>query len=258
LQPAASLGYAAAAFFSQPEQAVNEVCQFSNIPYQLKRSSRRRTLALQVGQQGLTVLAPLYLEKSQIDAFIRKKSTWIEQHLQQQQHRPQQGYPVSGEQLMLRDQSLRLRVVDDTVSAVTLEGQTVWVQLTRRIKAENRQKHVLGLLEDWYQQEAQRYFGLRLSHWSQVMGLSWRQLVIKGWQTKWGSCHSDGTISLNWRLLMAPDWVSDYVIVHELAHLRQMNHSPAFWSLVAEYYPHWKEAKLYLKQHQQQLTLSLN
>lgn len=237
---------------------MNEVCQFSNIPYQLKRSSRRRTLALQVGQNGLTVLAPLYLEKSQIDAFISKKSVWIEQHLQQQKQRPQQGYSVSGEQLMLRELVLRLKVVEDAVSAVTLEGQTLWVQLSRRIKAENRQKHVLGLLEDWYQQEAQHYFALRLEHWSKMMGLSWRQLLIKGWQTKWGSCHSDGTICLNWRLLLAPDWVSDYVIVHELAHLRQMNHSPAFWTLVAEYYPRWQDAKRYLKQHQQQMTLSLD
>lgn len=237
---------------------MNEVCQFSNIPYQLKRSSRRRTLALQVGQNGLTVLAPLYLEKSQIDAFISKKSVWIEQHLQQRHQRPQQGYSVSGEQLMLRELALRLRVVEDAVSAVTLEGQTLWVQLSRRIKAENRQKHVLGLLEGWYQQEAQHYFALRLAHWSKMMGLSWRQLLIKGWQTKWGSCHSDGTICLNWRLLLAPDWVSDYVIVHELAHLQQMNHSPAFWALVAEYYPRWQDAKRYLKQHQQQMTLSLD
>lgn len=237
---------------------MNEVCQFSSIPYQLKRSSRRRTLALQVGQKGLVVLAPLYLEKTQIDVFIAKKASWIEQHLQQHQQNPQQGYPISGEQLILREQVLRLRVVEDTVSAVTLEGASLWVQLSRRVKTENRQKHLLGLLEDWYQQEAQRYFHQRLSYWGQRMDLTWRQLLIKGWQTKWGSCHSDGTICLNWRLLLAPDWVSDYVIVHELAHLRQMNHSPAFWALVAEFYPRWQEAKLYLKQHQQQMTLSLN
>lgn len=234
---------------------MNEVCQFSSIPYQLKRSSRRRTLALQVGANGLTVHAPLYLEKSQIDGFIAKKSSWIQQHLQQQRQMPQPGYSISGEQLVLREQILKLRVVDDAVSAVTLEGQTLWVQLSRRIKAANRQKHLLVLLEDWYQQEALRYFTLRLQHWSQQMGLSYRHLLIKGWQTKWGSCHSDGTICLNWRLLFAPDWVSDYVIVHELAHLQQMNHSAVFWALVNEYYPRWQEAKNYLKQHQQQMVL---
>lgn len=235
---------------------MSEVCQFSAIPYQLKRSSRRRTLALQVGQQGLTVLSPLYLDKLQIDQFIRQKADWINNHLSNQQQRPQQGYPVQGGQLMLRDQALRMRVVDDAVSAVTLEGQTLWVQLSRRVKAENRPKQLLLLLEHWYQQEALDYFSQRLVYWSARMGLSYRQLQIKGWQTRWGSCHSDGTISLNWRLLLAPAWVGDYVVVHELAHLRQMNHSPAFWQLVAQYYPAWREAKAYLKHHQLQLTLT--
>ena len=237
---------------------MSEVCQFSAISYQLKRSSRRRTLALQIAQQGLTVLAPLYLEKQQIDTFIAKKADWIHHHLQQQQQKPQQGYPVNGEHLRLRDQPLKLRIVEDAVTAVTLEGLTLWVQLSRRIKTENRQKHLLKLLEDWYQQEAQAYFSERLSYWGGVMGLSHRQLLIKGWQTKWGSCHSDGTVCLNWRLLLAPVWVSDYVIVHELAHLRQMNHSPAFWALVAAYFPQWRDAKNYLKQHQLQMTLRLD
>lgn len=235
---------------------MNEVCQFSTIPYQLKRSSRRRTLALQVGPQGLTVLSPLYLDKLQIDQFIQRKADWINTHLQHCQQRPQQGYPVQGEQLILRDLPLRLRVVDDVVSGVTLEGQTLWVQLSRRIKPANRPKQLLALLEDWYQLEAQQYFAERLAYWCGLMGLSYRQLLIKGWQTRWGSCHSDGTISLNWRLLLAPAWVSDYVVVHELAHLRQMNHSPDFWQLVAQYYPAWRDAKAYLKHHQMQLTLT--
>lgn len=237
---------------------MSEVCQFSAIPYQLKRSSRRRTLAIQVDQHGLTVLAPLYLEKRQIDMFISKKADWITNHLDQQQQKPQQGFSVTGDHLQLREQRLSLKVVDDTVSAVTLEDRTLWVQLSRRIKPENRQKHLLALLETWYEQEALEYFKHRLQYWSQLMGLTYRQVQIKGWQTKWGSCHSDGTVSLNWRLLLAPSWVSDYVLVHELAHLRHMNHSPLFWAEVAQYFPHWRDAKNYLKQHHLQMTLRLD
>jgi predicted metal-dependent hydrolase len=235
---------------------VSEVCQFSAIPYELKRSSRRRTLALQVSQHGVTVLAPLYLEKLQIDQFIFRKADWVQQHLTSQQQRPQHGYSVHGEHLMLADQQLQLRVVTDAVSGVTLEGQTLWVQVSRRVKAENRAKHLLMLIESWYQQEAQQYFSARLEHWADKMGLSYRQLQIKGWQTRWGSCHSDGTISLNWRLLLAPAWVSDYVVVHELAHLRQMDHSAAFWQLVEQFYPAWRDAKAYLKHHHFHLALS--
>ncbi len=235
---------------------MSEVCQFSAIPYQLKRSSRRRTLALQMGPQGLVVQAPLYLEKLAIDQFIAKKADWVRTHQQQQENRPQQGYSVLGDSLALFGRPLKLKVVDDSVSAVTLEGDTLWVQLSRRVKPQNRGRQILQLLESWYSQEAEVWFGSRLQHFGQRMGLSHRSLQIKSWQTRWGSCHSDGLICLNWRLLLAPGWIGDYVVVHELAHLAQMNHSPAFWQLVASHFPNWQQAKAYLKHHQQQLCLT--
>ena len=225
------------------------------VSYQLKRSSRRRTLALQVGPNGVVVHAPLYVEQSQIDVFVRSQSAWLQRQLAQRQP----GFPlyqlVDGAVLPCADERLTLRIVSDKLSAITAENDTLWLQVSARVKADNQQKLIRELVIAWYCQEAQRHFAGRLELFATLMRLTYCQLVIKNWQTKWGSCDSNGQICLNWRLLLAPQWVSDYVVIHELAHLRQMNHSPAYWQIVAQYCPNWQQARDYLKQHQQSLDL---
>ncbi len=225
------------------------------VSYQLKRSSRRRTLALQVGPGGVVVHAPLYLDAAQIDAFVQSKAAWLERQLAQRQP----AFPVfeliDGAVLPCVDERLVLRIVQDKLSAITAENNTLWLQLSARVKADNQAKQVRELVVHWYSQEAERYFAGRLELFATLMRVSYRTLLIKNWQTKWGSCDSTGQICLNWRLLLAPQWVSDYVVIHELAHLRQMNHSPAYWQIVAQYCPHWQQARDYLKQHQQSLAL---
>jgi predicted metal-dependent hydrolase len=225
------------------------------VSYQLKRSSRRRTLALQVGSAGVIVHAPLYLETAQIDAFVQSKSAWLQRQLAQRQPAFPVFQLVDGAVLPCVDERLTLRIVHDKLSAITAENNTLWLQLSARIKADNQQKQIRELVVGWYCAEALRYFSVRLDLFATLMRVNPRELLIKNWQTKWGSCDSTGQICLNWRLLLAPQWVSDYVVIHELAHLRQMNHSPAYWQIVAQYCPNWQQARDYLKQQQQSLDL---
>lgn len=227
-------------------------CPETGLSYLIKRSSRRRTLALQVSQHGLHVLAPLYLDQHIIHEFVVKKQHWVRQHLANQQpatdHIARQRVPFLG-------QELRLRQVRDSITAVTREGDQLWVQISHRVREENLQATVRQRLVQWFTEQAQSWFAGRIAFFSQQMQVNPKQLVIKGWQTKWGSCHANGTISLNWRLLLAPTWVADYVVVHELAHLVHMNHSEKFWALVAEFFPEHQQAKHWLKQHHTQLQL---
>jgi predicted metal-dependent hydrolase len=83
--------------------------------------------------------------------------------------------------------------------------------------------------------------------WAARLGLTVAQVSVRDQRTRWGSCGRNGRICLNWRLVLMPDWVRDYVIVHELMHLRRMDHSPRFWRLVAEAYPRWREARAWLR-----------
>lgn len=224
--------------------------------YQLKRSSRRRTLALQVGPKGVVVHAPLYLDEQQIAAFVNSKADWLQRQLALRQPDHPVYQLVDGAVLPCADERLTLRIVSDKLSAITAEHGTLWLQLSNRVKPENQQKQVRELVQGWYCQEALRYFSERLDVFATLMRLRHRTLIIKNWQTKWGSCDSSGQICLNWRLLLAPQWVSDYVVIHELAHLKQMNHSPAYWQIVEQYCPNWQLARDYLKQHQQSLDLN--
>ncbi|WEJ62070.1 M48 family metallopeptidase [Thiomicrorhabdus lithotrophica] len=104
-------------------------------------------------------------------------------------------------------------------------------------------------LEQFFKQTAQDYLKPKLDFYAEQMGVSYRSLTVKGYKSRWGSCYSDGRIQFNWRLMQAPKWVIDYVVVHELAHLVHANHSKDFWELVELHYPKTKQAKQVIRQH---------
>ncbi len=230
-------------------------CPLTQIRYQLKRSAKRRSIGLKISRDGLIVSAPSHLSQSEIDRCIFEKQHWINRHLAKQTQLPVINY-LEARRLPFLDDELILRVVVDTYSAVTLEGNTLWVQLSKRILPENHPRQLEQLVTTWFQQQALAWFDQRINYWQTIFKIGPSRLEIKQWQRKWGTCDSNGIIRLNWRLLLAPAWVADYVVVHEMAHLKQLNHSAKFWQLIATNYPRFKEAEAYLRDHQQQLFLS--
>jgi predicted metal-dependent hydrolase len=106
-----------------------------------------------------------------------------------------------------------------------------------------------GILERWYRQQAKAVVSGALELYRERMGVTYESLVIKDQKTRWGSCSSKGNLNFSWRLILAPKSVLDYVVVHELAHLREMNHSSRFWRIVEEYYGEYKAAERWLKEN---------
>ncbi|WP_242826930.1 M48 family metallopeptidase [Butyrivibrio sp. MC2013] len=104
-----------------------------------------------------------------------------------------------------------------------------------------------ALLEKRYRKSASEYLTLRVNHYERLIGVKHKKIVIRDQKTRWGSCSSSGTLSFNWRLMLAPPQILDYVVVHELCHFVHMDHSPAFWALVAKYMPDYKERRAWLK-----------
>ena len=232
-----------------------EVCQFSAIPYQLKRSSRRRSVALQIRQGKLAVLAPYDVDKLQIDQFVALKQQWIHSHLQRQAITTQPPDYLAQQRLPLLDEHLQLKIVPDSHNAVCRDGMQLWLQLSKRVKVENQPAKILQLLQLWYQQQAQSWFNERVTFWQQQMAVTVTAVEIKNWKQKWGTCSASGVVSFNWRLMLAPAWVADYVVVHELAHLVYMNHSKSFWTLVGKFNSDAAKARLWLKQNQHWMQL---
>jgi predicted metal-dependent hydrolase len=112
-------------------------------------------------------------------------------------------------------------------------------------------------VQGWLQGEAKRLFGERLAIYAEKLGVSYRAYALSSAATRWGSCSSDGKIRLNWRLIHFPLSIIDYVVAHELAHLREMNHSPRFWQTVESIFPEFREARQTLKHHPPELLPTL-
>ncbi len=110
-------------------------------------------------------------------------------------------------------------------------------------------------LEAIYRKAAREYFPKRVSHYARMLGVTYGKISIRDQKTRWGSCSSEGNLSFNWRLILAPPDVLDYVVIHELCHRKEMNHSKEFWALVESHMPEYKERRKWLRENGNNLTL---
>lgn len=138
-----------------------------------------------------------------------------------------------------------------------------WI-ITRYLEAEAKKKNrpvsdlsddQRAFLEKKYIDAAREYFPKRVAYFHSFTGGAYKRITIRDQKTRWGSCSAKGTLSFNWRLMLAPPAILDYVVVHELCHLTHMNHSAAFWQAVESVYPDYRTARKWLKDHGQELVL---
>ena len=155
-----------------------------------------------------------------------------------------------------------LRTSDREIQHILLEKQH-WI-ITRYLEMQEKEKNrpISNLtdtqrtaLEKRYINAAKEYFPKRVAYFQQFTGGTYNRITIRDQKTRWGSCSAKGTLSFNWRLMLAPPAILDYVVVHELCHLTHMDHSPAFWQAVGEVYPDYCAARKWLKDHGQELVL---
>jgi len=218
-------------------------------PYRLVRSARRKTAAIKVDYNGVEVRVPAHADAEWVRRWVQSKAQWIalQQGKLERQHQQYAIHICQGAALPLGDRVLRLSWMAGPRNQVELCADQIRVYLSVRGKGEEIDR-VTALLQQWLKQEALRRFEPRLKFWSQRMGLAYSGFSVKGYRRRWGSCDNRGRISLNWRLVLVPESLLDYVIIHELSHLRHFNHSAAFWALVESYCPQWRTARDCLQQ----------
>lgn len=155
-----------------------------------------------------------------------------------------------------------MRATQKEISHLLIEKR-IWI-VTKYLEVQEKQRNrpVSELtdtqrlaLEKRYIAAAKEYFPKRVTHFHQFTGGSYNRITIRDQKTRWGSCSARGTLSFNWRLMLAPPAILDYVVVHELCHLTHMNHSAAFWQKVESVYPDYRTARKWLKDHGQELVL---
>lgn len=212
--------------------------------YQLERR-QRRTVGLKITAEGLVVHAPKRLAQSLLENLIAQKADWIQKklHAQKQNKIPALQWQ-DGERLLLLGNTVTLSVRHDLRSrAVSHQPGLLELAMPNHDEAPAVARKVL----QWYKKQAMTDFARRLEIFSAKLGVTLPKLLISNARTRWGSCNSKKEVRLNWRLLQAPPHLINYVICHELAHLKEMNHSAKFWAVVASIYPDYKAAEKELK-----------
>jgi predicted metal-dependent hydrolase len=211
--------------------------------------SKRKTLSLIVETDGtLTVRAPSRMKAADIRRFIEVKAEWIER--KQASVRKDALVPrhyVDGETFQYLGKEVPLRLVPEGKPALVMEAV---FKLTKsaRPRAES-------VFEAWYKQQARAVLTGRVDFYARKHGFEVKKIRISSARTRWGSCSAKKTLSFTWRLVMAPMEVIDYVVVHELCHLRELNHSPSFWAQVESILPGYKSCRKWLKDNGAKLHL---
>jgi predicted metal-dependent hydrolase len=201
-------------------------------------------VVLNVDEQGLTVHVPWRAGRAGIERFLHDSASWILKKVDEwSRFPPRMQRWLNGEAIEYLGRTLRLEVaVAGAVSAAVLDHPE---RLQLRLPAPTEESARTAAV-NWYRREARANFQTRLAHYLEHMVLKAPRLYLSSARTRWGSCNSNGEIRLNWRLIQAPQDVIDYVVVHELAHLREMNHSRRFWRIVEQACPSHTQARAHL------------
>ena len=205
------------------------------LDYVLVRRRGLRGVGLKVDQTGLTVSAPLTMPMSQVEAAMRESERWIAKKIAEWRHKqvPRVSW-AEGARLPFLGGGLTLRLFHGRSGAVR-EGSELWVR-----SADGSDAQVARAAIAWYKRTAKDYLAGRLAALAESARLSPPRFLLSSAMGRWGSCNSRREIRLTWRLMKAPPELIDYVICHELAHLREMNHSAAFWAEVERQCPEYR------------------
>ena len=225
-----------------------------SIGYTLKRSNKARLARLEVGSEsGLTVVVPAGYLEQKVQLLLTSKRRWIADKLGKYgyiesgrgEHRVQ-----AGDSIPFLGRNIRIETKENAESAgnVCLGTEGIVVN----VKPGHAQINVA--LEKWYREEAHRKITGMVEDLSARMGLTYNRVTLKGHRSIWGSCSKAHNLNFNWRLVMTPETIIEYFLVHELAHLREMNHSARFWTIVEKYCPDWRARRKWLRDHARELA----
>jgi len=215
------------------------------IPYTIKWSERRKTVSISVDANGVYVTAPTKTTTEKIKEIVYQKATWIRAqlfHFNEMIDESHHRSFLSGEKLPYLGRQYRLKVFKNrNVFQPTFKFQqgTFIAMLPPQITEEQHRELLLPLYEQWIKEKGEAFVRNRISRFTLKLQQEPTKIKIKDQQQRWGSCTANGQVLINWRILLAPVSIIDYVLAHELAHLKYMDHSKAFWDtlgmLVADY-----------------------
>jgi predicted metal-dependent hydrolase len=223
-----------------------ESVHLDGVQIKIIRSSRRKTLSLEVSHAGIMARAPARMRLAIIEQFVASKSAWIAKSLQ---HLPTPQQPlelVNGCVLNVLGKPHELKIGSGRKPVHFNCNSHLVVPVCSRSQSESLA--LRSKLIKWYKKLASQHLELKVKHYAESMSLEGinPKIKVREYKRRWGSCDHRGNLSFNWRIIMAPESVLNYVVIHELAHLQEFNHSKRFWRIVADEMPGWKQKQDWL------------
>ncbi len=227
----------------------------------LKKSRRAKHLRLQVGPEGrITLTVPWHTPKWAANLFLKEHAIWIEKQFKkieaQKTLRPPFNYRT-GDLFYYFGEPVTLDIMpsDRKRPTIKIRGDKMCITLYRYITEAEGLQAVKKTIQKFYRGKAEEVIHDRLQFFNEHYGFFYNQVTLRNQKSRWGSCSRLKNLNFNWKLIMAPIEVIDYVVVHELCHLKQMNHSARYWALVAEIIPDHKQRRKWLRENHYLLTL---
>lgn len=220
------------------------------LDYVLLRS-KRRSIGFMIDDDGLRITAPKWVTLAEIDHAIREKQQWILRKLNDRRERsarrlkPQMAW-CDGGTLPFLGADITLRILTQQAQGIAFDASSR--ELIISLPADAAEQQLKDRVQSWLQSEAKRLFAERLPVYAEKLDVTFQSFRLSSALTQWGSCTADGRIRLNWRLIHFALPLIDYVIAHELSHLREMNHSARFWATVQSVFPEFQEARKALRE----------
>ncbi len=227
------------------------------IEYSVRRSRRRRkTVEIAVDPvDGVLVAAPALATNAEVESIVRRRAPWIIRRLAEVENgdraAPRREW-VTGETLLYLGRHYRLRFVDSDGSAagaVRLSGRWLEVRAPYARGVASGKDEIVRVVEQWYRQRAVKKLNQRVDVYASRLGVRPKEILIRSQAKRWASCSPDGVLRFNWRIIMAPLSVLDYVVVHELCHLRYANHDRRFWQCVGAALPDYSARREMLRRN---------
>ena len=209
----------------------------------IRTFNRKKTLTLRVKNSQAEILCPYYTSSNYLKNLIEKKKNWIRKNKKNNSRNLSEIDQISKGYIRYKGEKLSLIYEKAKADRVLLQDKNL--RVFHSDESLEKKKRIIIL---WLKYESQKFLNERLLFLSKKININFNSLKIRSYRARWGSCNEKGDISLNWKLIMLPESVIDYVLIHELAHVTIPNHSKYFWSLVEKKYPNYKEKKKWLRE----------
>jgi len=227
-------------------------------PVEVIRTNRRvKTASIKIVDQQVQVIVPEDFSQDKVNTLLQKKASWIrEKLLIQSEIIPVQPKEyVSGESFAYLGKNYRLKLVQSASGTIKFIGNRFVLDVDKNLSDGKREAFIKDQLELWFKSHAEKRLKEKAKRYAKILGVNPKSVAVKSYKSRWGGCSVHGDIFFNWKIIMAPHHIVDYVVVHELNHLREHNHSPKFWRGVEQVIPDYRDDKEWLKANGESLRI---